>query len=295
MTQARVRGMRTAVRVLVLGLLLALCCVIAPCFVRTARAQLLPMREHLRQMDSDRLALSADLNTFFGYTRGAGYSLVQPTVLAGFRIQEVVLEGAFPFAYYHENNDPGADHDQVSLGNPWAALLYLPDCDCGLSRLSAGVAAPVARGGSAHERTASALARGAVGDWDGYLWLADALPLVLGASTRMDFGRVRLVWDADAIIGLPGNGRDGEFGAQMAGQADVMFGWQTTLVGRISGVYYPTLSGDVFQSALTFYLRYARMSDSYALRFVMNLDGPAGFSFPEGMWGLGLSYARSLF
>jgi hypothetical protein len=283
------------VRVLVLGLLLALCCVIAPCFRGTARAQLLPMREHLRQMDSGRLALSADLNSYFGYTRGAGYSLVQPSVLAGVRFREVVIEGAFPFAYYHENNDPGSDHDQVSLGNPWAALLYLPDCDCGLSRLSAGVAAPVASGADAHERMALALARGAVGDWDGYLWLADALPLVLGASTRLDLGRVRLIWDADTIVGLPGNGRDAEFGAQMAGQADVMFGWQTTLVGRISGVYYPTFSGDVFQSALTFYLRYSRMSDSYAVRFVMNLDGPAGFAFPDGIWGLGLSYARSLF
>jgi hypothetical protein len=283
------------VRDLVLRFLFALCCVIASCLCHTAHAQLLPMREHLRQMDSGRLALSADLNTFFGYTRDAGYSLVQPSVLAGVRFREVVLEGAFPFAYYHENNDPGADHDQVAMGNPWAALLYLPDCDCGLARLSAGMAAPVASGASEHERIASSLARGAVGDWDGYLWLADALPLVLGASTRFDLGRLRLIWDADAIIGLPGNGRDPEFGAQMAGQADLMFGWQTTLVGRISGVYYPTFSGDVFQSALTFYLRYSRMNDSYAVRFSMNLDGPAGFSFPEGIWGLGLSYARSLF
>jgi hypothetical protein len=66
-------------------------------------------------------------------------------------------------------------------------------------------------------------------------------------------------------------------------------------VGRISGAYYPTLSGDVFQSALSFYLRYMRTDDSFALRFVMNLDGPAGFSFPDGIWGLGASYARSLF
>jgi hypothetical protein len=278
-----------------LARLIALCCVIAPCLHGTAHAQLLPMREHLRQMDSGRLALSADLNMFFGDTQGAGYSLVQPSVLAGVRFREVVLEGALPFAYFHENNDPGSDHDQFSVGNPWTALLYLPDCDCGLSRLSVGVAAPVASGEDARDRMALALARGAVGDWDGYLWLADALPLVLGASTRLDLGRVRLVWDADAIIGLPGNGRDAEFGAQMAGQADVMFGWQTTLVGRLSGAYYPTLSGDVFQSALTFYLRYSRISDSYAVRFVMNLDGPAGFSFPHGIWGLGLAYARSFF
>jgi hypothetical protein len=265
------------------------------CFCSAAAAQLLPMREHVREMDSGRAALSADLNMFFGNTRGAGYSLVQPSVLAAVRYRELVIEGAMPFAYLHENNDPGGDHDQFSLGNPWLALIYLPDCECGLSRLSAGIAAPVASGADAHDRLALALARSAVGDWDGYLWLADALPLVVGASTRKELGRFRLVWDTDAIVGLPGNGRDAEFGMQMAGQADVMFSWQTTLVGRISGVYYPTFSGDVFQSALTFYLRYALMSDSLALRFVMNLDGPAGFSFPDGVWGVGVSYARSMF
>ncbi len=253
------------------------------------------MREHVREMDSGRVALGADLNTFFGNTRGAGYSFVQPSVLAAVRYREAVLEAALPFAYFHENNDPGGDHDQLSLGNPWVGLAYLPDCECGLSRLTAGIAAPVASNADARDRTALLLARGAVGDWDGYLWLPDTLPIVLGASTRKELGRFRLVWDADAIVGVPGNGRDAEFGAQMAGQADVMFNWQTTLVGRISGAYYPTFSGDVFQSALTFYLRYSGKDDSVALRFVMNLDPPAGFSFPDGIWGLGLSYARSLF
>ena len=253
------------------------------------------MREHVREMDSDRLALSADLNTFFGNTRGAGYTFVQPSVLAALRVREAVVEAALPFGYFHENNDPGSDRDQLSLGNPWAALLYLPDCECGLSRLSVGIAAPVASNRGLHDRLALALARGAVGDWDGYLWLADTLPLVLGASTRKDIRWLRLIWDADVIVGLPGGGRDPEFGAQMAGEADLLFGWRTTLSARISGTYYPTFSGDVFQSALSTYFRYTSRNDSVAVRFVMNLDGPAGFSFPSGMWGLGLSYARSFF
>ena len=72
-----------------------------------------------------------------------------------------------PFGYYHQNNAPGADHDQFGLGNPWFALLYLPDCECGLSRLSVGMGAPVARGGSDLERSMVALGRGVAGDWDG--------------------------------------------------------------------------------------------------------------------------------
>jgi hypothetical protein len=275
---------------------MAAVCLAALGFCSSARAQLLPLREHVREMDSGRLALSADLNTYFGNTRGAGYSFVQPSVLGAFRFREAVIEAAVPFGYYHENNQPGADHDELSMGNPWFALLYLPDCECGLSRLSIGMGVPVATGDNPHQRLLSKLARGAVGDWDGYLWVADMLPLVVGASTRKQLGgHFRLVWDTDLIVGLPGGGRDPEFGAQMAGEADVLFGWQTSLVGRISGVYYPTFGGDPFQSALTFYFRYSRTNDSFALRFVMNLDGPAGFSFPDGVWGLGLSYARSLF
>jgi len=257
---------------------------------------MLLFREHERQMDSGRIALGFDLNTFFGNTHDAGYSFLQPTVMASFRFRELVIESALPFAYFHENNDPGEDHNQVSLGNPWFALAYLPDCECGLSRLSLGVAAPVAADGSPREAMALWLARGANGDWDGYLWRSDLLPLVLGASTLKELGRFQLVWDADLIAGMPGNGRTAEFGAQMAGEADVMFGWQTMFGLRISGATYPTMAGDKFQSALTTYLRYMRTSDSFALRFVLNLDPPAGFSFSsDGVWGAGLLYARSLF
>ena len=254
------------------------------------------MREHERQLDSGRVALGVDINTFFGNAHDAGYSFVQPSILGSFRFRELVVEGALPFAYSHENNQPGKDNDQLAMGNPWGALLYLPDCACGLSRLSLGIAAPVASDSSRLAALALAFSRGANGDWDGYLYRADILPLVLGASTRKELGRFRLTWDADVIIGLPGGNRDAEIGAQMAGQADVMFGWQTTLAGRISGTYYPTLPGEELQSAFTTYLRYMRTSDSFALRFVLNLNPPAGFSFStDGIWGAGLLYARSFF
>lgn len=261
-----------------------------------ASAQLLLMREHERLMDSGRIGLGVDLNTFFGNARDAGYSLVQPTVMGAFRFRELVIEGALPLAYFHENNEPGADKNRAALGNPWGALLYLPDCECGLSRLSLGVAAPVVGDSDGLEQTASWLARGANGDWDGYLWQPDMLPLVAGASTLKELGRFQLVWDADLIFGMPGGGRDFEFGAQMAGEADVMFGWQSMLGARISGVLYPTLPGDSFQSAFTTFFRYMRTSDSFALRFVLNIDPPFGFSFSrDGMWGAGLLYARSFF
>lgn len=260
-----------------------------------ARAQpLLLMHEHERLMDSGRLGIGIDAQSFFGYRKGAGYSFVQPTAMTAFRFREAVFEAAVPFGYFHENNDPGADHDRFAVGNPWFALLYLPDCECGLSRLSLGMAVPVARGGSDLERKMVGLARGAAGDWDAYLWLPRFLPLVAGVSTRKEIRWLRLVWDADVIVGLPGNGRQTEFGAQTAAEADILFGWQTSWGTRVSAVVYPTLPGDMFQSSLMTYLRYTRTSDSFAARFVLNLDPPAGFSFSDnGMWGLGLQYVRS--
>lgn len=265
-------------------------------WARPAQAQLTLLREHTREMDSGRLGVGLDAQLFFGYRKGAGYSLVQPTALASFRFREVTFEAAVPFGYFHENNDPGRDRDRFALGNPWFDIAYLPDCECGLSRLSLGLGVPVARGDRDVDRVMSQLGRGVAGDWDGYLWLPEFWPLVAGASTRKEIRWLRLVWDADVILGLPGGGRQTEFGAQMAGEMDFLFGWQTTLGFRAWGVIYPTLPGDMFQSAMMAFLRYTRPSDSFALRFTLNFDPPAGFSFsPNGMWGAGLTYMRSFF
>jgi hypothetical protein len=97
------------------------------------------------------------------------------------------------------------------------------------------------------------------------------------------------------VWGLPGNGRKNEFGAQTAGEFAFLFGWHTALGARLSGTYYPTFHGEPFQSAATFYLRYARTQDAFGARFILNLNRPAGFSFDEnGVWGAGLFYSASL-
>lgn len=246
-------------------------------------------------LDSGRAAATIDVNMFFGRALAAGYTFLQPTpVLAG-RYREVVLEAALPFAYFHENNQPGEDRDRFALGNPWVALLYLPDCTCGLSRLSLGMAVDAAKSDSVLARRALSLARGAVGDWDGYLFRDHLLPIVAGASTRMDLDLVRLSWDGDLIFGLPVGARDFEFGMQHAGELALIFNWHLSLAGRLSAAYYPTLEGDKLQSALTFYLRYVFVQDAIGARFVLNLDGPAGWAFSrEGMWGLGFFYSTAI-
>jgi hypothetical protein len=260
-----------------------------------ARAQLVTAREYERMLDSGRVALTSDVNTFFGKALESGYSFVQPTLVLAGRYREAVLESALPFAFFHENNQPGRDRNRFVLGNPWVALAYLPDCTCGLSRLSLGMAIDAAQSDSPIERRALRLARGAMGDWDGYLWIDHMLPLVAGASTRLDLDRVRLSWDGDLLFGLPLGARDFEFGTQHAGELAVIFSWHLQLAGRISASYYPTLPGDKLQSALTFYLRYVSVSSAVGARFVLNLDRPAGWAFTrEGMWGLGLFYSTAI-
>lgn len=263
----------------------------------SAGAQLMTAREHERMVDSGRMSLTGDVNTFFGRAAEAGYTFVQPTLVAGVRYREAVLEGALPFAFVHENNEPGKDYRRLMLGNPWLALNYLPDCSCGLSRLTLGMAYDAAQSDSPIEQQLLALARGAVGDWDGYLWIDHMLPLVAGASTRMELGRIaRLSWEGDVIFGLPAGSRRFEIGTQHAGELTLVFNWHWQLAGRISAAYYPTLPGDALQSALSFYLRYVNQHGALGARFVMNLDPPAGFAFSRpGMWGLGLFYSTALF
>ena len=143
---------------------------------------------------------------------------------------------------------------------------------------------------------ALSLARAATGDWDGYLWLEHTLPLVFGASTRKEHGMWRIGWDGDVIFGIPGNGRQTEFGAQTAGEFALLFGWNFSLGTRLSASYYPTFQRRSISSPRsTTYLRYARISDAFGARFVMNLDGPAGFSFSDnGIWGAALFYSTAL-
>jgi hypothetical protein len=260
-----------------------------------AQAQLTTLREHVRQMDSFKLAVGGDVNTFFGPVKNSGYAFVQPTMLASFRIYEAVLETALPFAYFHEADRPGADHNQFALGNPWFALSFLPDTVCGLSRLSLGIAPNLMHARDPRAQMAHFLAQQATGNWDGYLWLDHSLPLVLGASTRKERGMWRVAWDGDLIFGLPGNGRKGQFGAQTAGEAALLFGWNTSLGARLSATYYPTFAHDQFQSALTSYLRYARVGDAFGVRFTLNLIAPGGFSFDRnGVWGAALFYTKSI-
>ena len=254
------------------------------------------MREHERQLDSERALLGLDLNTFFGKAKGAGYTFLQPTLMGAARYREAVLEVALPFAYLHESNTADADGDRLALGNPWLALAYLPDCNCGLSRLSLGLAVDASSSSSRLARRASALARGALGDWDGYLWIDPMLPLVAGVSTRMQLGRqLRLSWDGDVIFGLPAGSRSFELGTQHAGELTLVPSWHWQLAARLSGVWYPTLGGDEFQASLGFYLRYVIVRDAIGARFVMNLDQPHGPAFSrDGMWGLGVFYSSPL-
>jgi hypothetical protein len=260
-----------------------------------ARAQYVTMREYERMLDHGSGALTADLNSFFGPVGASRYSFLQPTVMGAYRYREAVFEAALPFAYVHENNPSAKDQDLVVVGNPWLALAYLPDCTCGLSRLSLGMAFDASQSDSPLEQRALSLARGAMGDWDGYLWIDHMLPLVAGASTRLDLGMVRLSWDGDLIFGLPARSRDFQFGTQHAGELALLFNWHVQLAGRASLAYYPTFAGDNLQTALTFYLRYVVVTSSVGARFVINLDKPGGFSFDrEGVWGLGLFYSTHL-
>ncbi|MDB4991539.1 MAG: hypothetical protein JWN04_6717 [Myxococcaceae bacterium] len=261
-----------------------------------AQAQYVAQREYERMLDHGQAAVTTDVNTFFGKVSGARDSLVQPTVMAAARYREAVFEAALPFGYLHQNNSMAKDQNRMVVGNPWFALAYLPDCSCGLSRLSLGMAVDASSTDTPLKARASSLARAAMGDWDGYLWIDHMLPLVAGASTRVELGMVRLSWDGDLIFALPVRTRDFNFGMQNAGELALLFNWHLQIAGRASVAYYPTMSGDNLQSALQFYFRYVVVTDSFGMRFNINLDPPNGFSFnsDRGVWGLGVFYATHL-
>lgn len=262
----------------------------------SSKAQLVSLREHARQLDSGKFSPGVDFAMFFGERESSGYTFVAPTGLATLRLGEAVFELAGPFAYYHQHNDPGEDHDRLAIGNPWLGLAYLSDTSCGLARLSVGLAAPLARGSSGRAAQALLLMRAVHGAWDAYLYESALFPLVFGAGTLKEFKFLRLAWDADAVLGLPGGGRDWELGLQTAGELMLRFAWHTSLAARASVAYYPTYRGDDLQTALTFAFQHrTTRGTSLGARFVINLDRPFGFSFrDDGVWGLSLFYLAAL-
>jgi hypothetical protein len=265
----------------------------------SASAQYVQMREYERMLDHAKVAATIDANMFFGHALkgelSAGYAFVQPTAMFAARYKEAVFEAALPFAYFHQNNEPGADKNRMIVGNPWLGLAYLPDCTCGLSRLSLGMSIDAAQSDSPLERAGLQLARGAIGNWDGYLWTDKLLPIVAGASTRLDLGMVRLSWDGDLIFGLPVRTREFNFGMQHAGELALLFNWHLQIAGRAQLAWYPTYQGDDFQSSLSFYFRYVVVTDSVGLRFTFNIDPPGGWSFDQaGVWGAGIFYSTHL-
>jgi hypothetical protein len=242
----------------------------------TARAQLQTMREHVRNMDSGRFGIGVDSSVLVHRTDAAHDVLVAPTFDLSYRLGEAVFEAALPVAYLKRTENEQS-LQKLALGNPFLSVAYLPDCSCGLSRLSAGVGIPLADAGDALRGRALNLARASRGDWDGYVWSPNIFPLVVGASTLMERRTLRLAWDGDLIFGLPAGARAFAFGVQNAGDLAWLLGRRVRLGGRIHAVYFPVESVSApddsrLQAALSAYLRVSWPTFWTTASYLVNLD-----------------------
>jgi hypothetical protein len=234
------------------------------------------MREHVRNMDSGLFGASVDASALLLRGEGAHDVLVAPTFDLSYRLGEAVFEAALPVSYLERVEDEASER-VLTLGNPFFGIAYLPDCSCGLSRLSLGVGAPVANDGSWLRARALLLARAAQGDWDGYVWNPNIFPLVAGASTLIETRRLRLSWDGDAVFGLPVGSHAFAFGVQNAGELAWLLGRRVRLGGRVHAVYFPVRTPDSepgtrFQTAATAYLRVSWPSFWTTASYRVNID-----------------------
>lgn len=241
-----------------------------------AQAQLQPMREHVRNVDSGSLGVAVDTSALVLRTDAAHDVLVAPTFDISYRLGEAVFEAALPVAYLTREEEGESLH-ALALGNPYVGIAYLPDCSCGLSRLSLGTGIPVASDDESLRARALTLARAARGDWDGYVWNANLFPVVVGASTLMEKRSVRLAWDGDLVFGLPAGARAFAFALQNAGDLAWLLGRRVRLGGRIHANYFPVNASNAvsdarFQSAASAYLRVSWPSFWTTASYLVNLD-----------------------
>ncbi len=252
------------------------------------RAQLFELRDQTRQLDAGHSALGLDFSLFAGRRSGQRQTLLAPYFLAAHRAGEVVLEAAMPLVYMRAATGGDAEATNViQPGNLWLGAAYLPDVHCGLSRLSFGVGAPTARGSESTALAALASAAQLAGDWQRGLWASRVMPLVLGASSETRTGAIRWLAEGDATLGLPVGDGDLHYGLQLGGAMQIPIGRSLMLGGRLSGSLWSSAGGEVFQAAVSPFLRIMSQGEYLAVRLLINLDRPAGFAFDEaGIWGL---------
>lgn len=200
------------------------------------------------------------------------------------------------FTFFGQTDERSA----ARSGNPYVGGYYTDRLGPLRWSLGAGLAIPVLRPVRTltdHAQIALAvLTPGFFGAWDAFLWIADRLTPVLRAGVEYRFEellRVRLDQGLGVLV-FTGDDRDYEQAQetellyQAAVEAELTPIREFGIGVRFQGVYF-SISDDKFQSSFEPYL-IGRFGPAFArLGFLMNLDGPYGFSFDDDrVWAVSL-------
>jgi hypothetical protein len=233
----------------------------------------------LRDNQSARLWVDTGL-----FTRSGDWA-VSPILGVGvLATPSLEIEGVVPISI---TTGPGGD---TAVGNIFLGASYVQDGPDLRFKIGGGFGVPVA-----HETDlsgAAALGMGAIlrGLQDGWLWLNDALPLVVTAHLETR-GPVAFIGDAAPYLVIPIRNRNRtDFAFQIAPGVAVSASEEVALGVTLPVFVLPTQdNGDKAQIALEPFFRVATGSMFLSLRFTMPLDEPLGFAFDRGkFWGLHL-------
>lgn len=182
----------------------------------------------------------------------------------------------------------------VRFGNPYAGGVYQLDLEVFHLQLGAGVALPAASvptddvaGGVAADRAYQG-ARGLAGLGDFWLYQPDTFSLVVPVKASLDVAVFELRADATwALLVATSDRSETETAFQFG--AELLFNIPFVGFGvRAQTVLVPTLSGDQAQVSVAPLVE-VELGPVYArTMFLVNLDGPSGFSFDDGndkFWG----------
>ena len=176
------------------------------------------------------------------------------------------------------------------FGNPYAGGFWTTDLEVISLKLGAGLTLPAASFPEDAAELAPAIqayntAQGLAGLGDFWLYQPGTMALVVPLEARIDIPLVELRADATWALLISTSDRSNSDTALQLG-GEVLFDLPFVAFGaRVQSVWIPTTDGDAMQVSIAPLVELEAGPFYARTKFVINLDGPAGFSFDDNSSG----------
>jgi hypothetical protein len=245
-------------------------------------------RDHALELELDFSSV-----TFETPTNELTYSTLLPKVYGSFGLTEhLELEATLPTIFVDYSPESGEGDSSFQLANPYVALLYAHRTDRSVARIGGGIALPLLDPDDGVGIMAPALAAWTRGLQDVWLYMPNALSVVVPGQVQMRSSMLVIGIDGALALLLNTAGTEEEDDAELAVQAGALLGaalGDVTLGLRLQLASMVTAEGDDTQVSMLPFIQADLDGGGFVHGgLLVNLDEPLGV-FGDGepdVWAL---------